>query len=207
MIKEIGQFVLMTKSKYKDSASLEDKKAFERFLAEDEELVLATGFGENYLRHRFAFYTLLPGIVLILAGPAAAYFWQFNLGYGLLIGLVAAMVLALLKTIWTYHAHRYLLTSRRVIIKEGFFAVKLTSALFDKITHIEVDQSLIDRLIMHHGSIIINTAGMNKGEIRLNYVDSPIEFKNLLERLINREREQFGRPTGPVVAVEGELVE
>lgn len=197
----------MAKPRYKESANLEDKKAFAKFLAEDEELVLATGFGKNYLRHRFVFYTLLPGGLFILVALGVAYLSQLNLGYGLLVGLVLATIVALVKTVWTYHAHRYLLTTRRVIIKEGFFAVKLTSALYDKITHLEVDQSLVDRLIMRHGSIIVNTAGMNKGEIRLNYVDSPIEFKNLLERLINREREQFGRPTGPVVAVEGELVD
>lgn len=83
----------------------------------------------------------------------------------------------------------------------------MTSALYDKITHIEVEQGFLDRLIMKHGTVIVNTAGMNKAEIKIEYVDAPIEFKNLLERLINRERESFGRPTGPVVAVEGEVIE
>lgn len=197
----------MAKLHYRDAPVQKERDHFAKFLAEDEELILATGFGANYLRHRFVFYILIPGAIFILAGLAFAYVYKFNLGYGMGVGLLLASFVALLKTILMYHSHRYLLTTRRVIIKNGFFNIKLTSALYDKITHIEVDQGFIDRFLMHHGKLIINTAGMNKGEIVLDYVDSPVEFKNLLERLINREREQFGRTAGPITTVEGELVD
>lgn len=183
------------------------KKAFEQFLSEDEELVLATGFGKNYMRHKFAYYFLWPGGILMALGLAAAYFWNFNLGVGMLVGMGLALMLALLFAIWHYHANRYILTTRRVIIKKGLVSVKLTSALYDKITHIEVDQGIWDRLIMKHGNIIVNTAGGNKDEILISSIDEPIKFKNLLERLINRERERFGGQSGAVVTVEGELVE
>jgi len=106
----------------------------------------------------------------------------------------------------TYHSNRYLLTTRRVIIKKGIFGVKLTTTLYDKITHLEVDQTIVDRLLLHHGNIIINTAGVTKGEIVLRYVDYPLELKNLLERLINREREQFGLRSTPLQTVEGEII-
>ena len=197
----------MGKSKVREGVSEGDRKAFSKYLADDEELVLATGFGSNYLRHRFCYYLIFPGGIGLLL---TYYFWHFKgmeLGYALLFGLVIASIIAYVKTTWLYHSHRYLLTTRRLIIKQGFFAVKLTTALYDKITHIEVDQGFMDRLIMHHGNVIINTAGSNKDEIKIQFVDAPIEFKNLLERLINREREQFGRSTGPVVTVEGELVD
>lgn len=197
----------MKKVKFSDGASVQDKKAFERYLSEDEELVLATGFGTNYLRHQFAFFMMIPGGIFWIAGGVWAYYAQFNVGYGLLGGMVVSMIFAYLKTVWMYHSNRYLLTTRRVIIKQGLLAVKLQSALYDKITHIEVDQGLMDRLIMKHGTVLIHTAGGNKDELRLANIDDPIDFKNLLERLINRERERFGGSTGPVVAVEGELVE
>jgi uncharacterized membrane protein YdbT with pleckstrin-like domain len=122
------------------------------------------------------------------------------------LALIATIVAALLKTIVLYHANRYLFTTRRIIIKKGLFSVKLTAALFDKITHLEVDQTFFDRLFFHHGSIIVNTAGMNKGEIILRFVDYPMELKNLLERLINREREQFGLRGVTLNSVEGEIV-
>ena len=197
----------MKKVKFGEGASPKDKKAFERFLSEDEELVMATGFGKNYLRHQFALFMMIPGGIFWIAGGGVAYYFDSNIGYGLLAGMAASMVFAYLKTVWLYHANRYLLTTRRVIIKQGLIAVKLKSALYDKITHIEVDQGLMDRLIMKHGTVLIHTAGGSNDEIKLMNIDDPIDFKNLLERLINRERERFGGSTGPVVAVEGELVE
>lgn len=197
----------MAKKVSNEGASIEDKKHFQKYLAEDEELVLATGYGINYLRHQFVYFIGFPGGIFFAIVTAIFYFLKINIGYGMLIGLALAIVVALLKTLLIYHSHRYLLTTRRVIIKSGFFAVKVTSALFDKITHIEVDQSFFERMVMKHGSVIINTAGIHKDEIRLDNIDEPIEFKNLLERLINRERERFGVQTGPVVTLEGELVD
>lgn len=183
------------------------KKAFDKFLSEDEELVLATGFGKNYMRHKFVYFILLPGGIAIALGIGSAYYLDFNLGLGMLAGLILGSVWALLMSIWHYHANRYILTTRRVIIKKGLISVRLTSALYDKITHIEVEQGVIDRLVMKHGTIIVNTAGGNKDEIKISYIDEPIKFKNLLERLINRERERFGGQSGPVVTLEGELVD
>lgn len=183
------------------------KKAFDEFLSEDEELILATGLGKNYMRHKYIYLFLWPGCLALALGLGLAYFFQFNYGMGLLGGMILALVWALILTIWHYHAHRYLLTTRRVIIKKGIISVKLTSALYDKITHIEVDQSIVDRLVMKHGTVIVNTAGGEKDEIKISNIDDPIKFKNLLERLINRERERFGGQSGPVVTVEGELVD
>jgi len=185
----------------------QERKRYKVFLAEDEELMMVTGFGKIYLRQKFIIYMMLPGGVLWILGLALAYFNHFNLGVGMLLGIVASGFFAFIKTWFLNKSNRYLLTTRRVIKKGGFFAVKLTSALYDKVTHIEVDQGFIDRYFMHHGTIVINTAGANKDEIILKFVDYPVEFKNILERLINREREQFGRQTGPVVSLEGELVE
>lgn len=196
----------MAKLHYRESASENDKKAFAEYLAEDEELIIATGLGAAYLRSRFIIGLAWPGVLPLLLSVGLFYLLGLDLILGLVTGLLLTCLLSLAATILTYHANRYLLTTRRVIIKKGFFAVQVTSALFDKITHIEVDQSFVDKVLMHHGRIIINTAGMNKGEITLKYVDYPIEFKNLLERLINREREQFGLKAGPVVTLEGELV-
>lgn len=196
----------MAKAHYKEVTE-EEKKAFEKFLAEDEELILATGFGKVYLRSLFIQYIAWPGLIFWLIAMGLSYFMKFNLGYGLLLGLFFSLCVAFLKTMHDYHANRYLLTTRRVIIKKGVFAVSLTSALYDKITHIEVIQGFVDKLLYHLGSIVVNTAGTNKGEIVLKYVDYPVEFKNLLERLINREREQYGGVSGSITTVEGELVD
>lgn len=197
----------MAKFHYQDSPSQKQKKAFRKYLSEDEELVLVTGFSGAYLRSKCLIYILFPGMLFLALGLGLG--WLLGLGkiWALGLGLGGMFLVAIIRTMHVYHANRYLLTTRRVIIKQGVFGVKLTAALFDKITHLEVDQGIVDRLFLHHGTIIINTAGMNKGEITLKFIDYPLELKNLLERLINREREQFGLRGATLTEVEGQIIE
>ena len=191
----------MAKFHYRESPTQKQKDTFKKYLSEDEELVLVTGLSKAYIRSNFIIYLLLLGLGLGLG-------WVLSLGkvWALILGMGGMFLSAILKTMHVHHANRYLLTTRRVIIKKGLFSVKLTAALFDKITNLVVDQSIIDRLLLHHGTIVVNTAGVSKGEIVLKYVDYPLELKNLLERLINREREQFGLRGATLTEVEGEII-
>lgn len=201
----------MAKQHYRENVSLKDKEQFAKYLAEGEELILVTGLSRAYLRRIFIMGLGIPGLIFIVGAVVYQYFKASAdsraIGYGLLVGLFLAIIAAGARTFIAYHGHRYLLTTRRVLVKKGFFAVDLTSAMYDKITHIETVQNFFERMVLHHGKVIINTAGMNKNEIVLPFVDYPIEFKNILERLINREREQLGHQSGPVQTLEGELVE
>lgn len=197
----------MAKQHYHESPTPAQKTSFAPYLSEDEELILVTGLGHVYLRQKFIIYLLFPGMVFggILFGVLTLVFRMDQIP-AIIIGLVLSVILAILKTLHTFHSHRYLLTTRRVIIKKGLFSVKLTAALYDKITHLEVMQSFIDRLFLHHGTIIVNTAGMHKDEIILSFVDYPMELKNLLERLITREREHMGQRPFAGTTVDGEIV-
>lgn len=196
----------MSKFHYKDSPTPKQKAAFSKYLSEDEELILVTGVSSAYLRNKFVMYMLFPGLLGLALG--LGFSWMFGLDrmWALVLSFGLMFSLAILKTTHVANSTKYLLTTRRVIIKHGVFAVKITTALYDKITHIELDQSFLDRILLHHGNIIVNTAGMSKDEISLNYVDYPLELKNLLERLINRERERFGSRGGTLTEVEGEII-
>ncbi len=196
----------MAKFHYKDSPNDKQKRAFSPYLSEDEELVLVTGLSKAYLRQQFFMYFLLPGIIPGAMFFGIAYVLQLGIGVALLALMVGMGFGGALKTFHLNNSNRYLFTTKRVIIKQGVFSVKVTAALYDKITHIEVIQGFIERLFFHHGDIVVNTAGMNKGEIVLHFVDYPLEIKNLLERLINREREQLGMRGGTISAVEGEII-
>lgn len=191
---------------YEENATDEEKKRYDRYTADDEELVLVTGLAKMYLRHQMIYFILFPGIVAIGAGLAWAYFTGNNLGVGMLIGLIVATVVAWWRMWALDMSTKYLLTTRRIVVKKGLLSVRIATALYNKITHIEVEQGFMDRVFLNHGTVIINTAGSNKDELVLGFIEAPIQFKNLLERLINREGERFGRTAGPVVAVEGELV-
>lgn len=195
----------MAKFHYRESPSPEQKKAFAPYLSEDEELVLVTGFSRAYLRSKFFTYLLFPGLLALALGLGAGWFLGIGKIPSLILAIVLMVLAAVLKTMHIHHANRYLFTTKRVIIKNGLFSVKLTAALYDKITHIEVVQTMFERFLFHHGSIIINTAG--QGQIMLRFIDYPIEIKNLLERLINREREQLGMRSQTSATVEGEIVE
>lgn len=192
---------------YEENATDEEKKRYDKYTADDEELVLVTGLAKLYLRHQLLYFILFPGIIAVAAGFGIAYFTGNNPGVGMLLGLVVAMIFGWWRMMVLDWSTKYLLTTRRVVVKKGLMSVRIATALYDKITHIEVEQGFVDRVFLNHGTVVINTAGSNKDELILNYIEAPIQFKNLLERLINREREHFGKGTGPVVTVEGELVE
>lgn len=196
----------MSKFHYKESPTEKQRNTFRKYLSEDEELVLITGYSKAYIRSKFITHLLFPGMLFFGLGLGFGWLLGIEKAWSLILGVGMMFLSAITRTMHIYHANRYLLTTRRVIIKKGLFSVKLTAALFDKITHLEVDQTLVDRLFLHHGNIIVNTAGVNKGEIMLTFIDYPLEFKNLLERLINREREQFGLRGGTLTEVEGEII-
>src|SRR3989344_1662608 len=152
----------MAKFHYKDTPTQKQKKTFAKYLSEDEELVLVTGLSQASLRSKFVMYLLFPGLLFLALGLGFGWLLGIDKVWVVILASVFMFLSAILKTVHIYHANRYLLTTRRVIIKRGLFSVKLMAALFDKITHIEVDQTFLDRLLFHHGNIIINTAGMNK---------------------------------------------
>jgi uncharacterized membrane protein YdbT with pleckstrin-like domain len=197
---------MATKFYYKESPTQKQKDAFKKYLSEDEELILVTGFSSAFMRNKFVTYTLFPGLLFLGLGLGLGWLLGMDKIWSLVLGIIAMFISSILKTLHVFHSTRYLLTTRRVVIKKGVFGVKLTATLFDKITHLEVDQSMLDRLLLHHGTIIINTAGVTKGDISLKAVDYPLELKNLLERLINREREQFGLRGATLTEVEGEII-
>ena len=196
----------MAKFHYREAPTEKQRNAFKKYLSEDEELILVTGLSGAYIRSRFLMYILFPGMLFLGLGLGAGWFFGLDKIVALILGMVGMFVAALIKTMHIYHTNRYLFTTRRILIKKGLFSVKLTAALFDKITNLVVDQSMIDRWLLHHGTIVVNTAGVSKGEIVLKYVDYPLELKNLLERLINREREQFGLRGATLTEVEGEII-
>lgn len=195
----------MAKQHYHESPTPAQKTSFSPYLSEDEELILVTGLGRVYLRQKFIIY-LFFGMIAggILFG--ALFLLKVDTYLALALAGIMSITVAILKTVHIHHANRYLLTTRRVIIKKGLFSVKLTAALYDKVTHIEVDQSFMDRIFLHHGTIMINTAGSNKDEIVLRFVDYPMELKNLLERLITREREHMGQRPFNGTTVDGEII-
>lgn len=153
----------MTQNKVKTPTDKEKWK-YSRYLSPSEKIVAILGIGDRY------FWTNI--IVLV---P---------------LSLVIIGLPLLLKIIHLKQSRRYILTDRRVIIKDGFFTIKITTVPYDKITHISVQEEFLKKISYGIGDIKIHTAatGPIPIEIDLENVDNPMHVKNLIEELIIKER-------------------
>ena len=143
-----------------------DKKKYTRYLAGGEEIVSVFGIGNRYF-----------WINTIFLAPLSLA----------LIGLPFFLKLVHLK-----HSKTYILTDRRVLIKDGVFSIKTTSAPYDMISHISVREDFFKKLSYGIGDITIHTAGPTPVEIDLVKVQDPIKVKNLIEELMVKERSLLG---------------
>jgi len=152
-------------------------------------MVYFTTFSRTYLFRRLVWWFVFPGILIIIATVLIFYFFlDLDILYGFLLGYVFSFLLSLIKVYFLSKGTQYILTNRRLIIQRGYFNVSLTSAAYDKITHVEVKQEIAERFLFKYGRVIIHTAGSKNREIILRFIDSPIKFKNLLEKLIDESR-------------------
>lgn len=182
----------MSKSYRFELATDKQKKKFGHYLNDDEEMLIFTTVSSVYLIQKFIFHF---SIVFLIAAPIAYLIHRFlnvELLVAIGIALLPALIYAAQRYYFTKEGIQYILTSRRLIVQIGYFQVTLTAANYNKITHTEVEQSLLDRLFHKYGRLIVRTAGLDNKPIALDYLAYPIEFKNILESLIYKERQRYG---------------
>lgn len=182
----------MSKSRYTETAGDKHKKKFGHYLTGGEEMLIFTTVSSAYLINRFIIHFFIASAIAV----PIFYLIHKLFNYEPLPVIGAALFLALVYAVQRYYFTKegiqYILTNKRVIVQIGYFRVTLYSANYSKITYIEVEQNVMDRLFYKHGRLVIRTAGLDNQPIILKYLASPIEFKNILERLIHRERQKYG---------------
>lgn len=139
-----------------------DRKKYGKYLAAGEEIIGIYKIGDQYFWIQII--TSIPLIILLIGIPR------------------------LLKTLHLRHAKAYILTNRRVLVKDGILSTNLTSAPYDKITHITVKEDFMPKIAYGIGDITIHTAGPTPVEIDLVKVPRPMEIKNLIEELMVKEK-------------------
>lgn len=179
-------------------ASDKDKKHHIDNLAAGEEVIAVFGIGEKYFWYTFLSYIIVvlfllgyPLLLRILPGLEVlnSYgYWIFAPG----VIVAIAGFPYVLKLIHLKHSLTYILTDRRVMIKDGLLSVNWTSAPYDKITHLTVKEDFIKKISYQIGDITIHTAGPTPIETDLKKVQHPVKVKNLLEELIVKERSLLG---------------
>lgn len=162
-------------------------------LAEGENIVAAFGVSA-----RFFWLYLLNYLLPLLLGAVGFYFlgqilpiWIFVICYGLFVVFVLWTLPGLLRMIHLRHSKTYILTDRRILIKDGIFSVRTISAPYDKITHITVREDFIPKLLYGIGDITIHTAAAGPAPIEIDIVKvaEPLKVKNLLEDLMTKEKQ------------------
>ncbi|HEY5600662.1 MAG TPA: PH domain-containing protein [Patescibacteria group bacterium] len=157
-------------------------KKYSKYLSTDEKIVTIHGVSGRYVIIKLLFY-LSP-----LLGVFASYIVS-SLILKLAL-LVVPMIIILIETpaistlVRKRQSLKYILTNRRLLIIKGILARKLTTAPLDRITHVTIEQSALERFIYNSGQMLVITAGFDQREIVIENIASPVEFKVLMEELM-----------------------
>lgn len=175
-------------------ATEKQKKAYAHYLAHGEKMAYFTGLSRIYLFRKLVWRFVFPGVLVIIGATAAGYYLlKIDLVYALLLSYALAFISALIPNYFEAKGTQYILTDRRVIMQLGYFNVSLTSAVYDKITHVDVRQSFMEKSMLMYGTVIIHTAGSNNTEIVISSIAHPMHFKNLLEKLADEAQRNHDR--------------
>jgi len=137
--------------------------------------------GES-VRHiaRISWVTYLPGLLLwavagILAGilPSAPALHFLVLTVAAIVFIIGTILLA---RAWFHRVTTEIaVTDRRIIYKRGFVRRYTVEMHMDKVESVDVDQSILGRLL-DYGDVIIHGTGM--GIEPLPNIDHPLELRN-----------------------------
>ena len=122
----------------------------------------------NWILYAPGLAVWLVALVLYLA--ASVPFFQY-VALAIFIG-----GLVLIARAWFYWwTTEIAVTDRRVIYKTGFISRKTTEMHMDKIESVDVDQSVLGR-ILDYGDVVMRGTGSGLAPIR--NVDAPLELRN-----------------------------
>lgn len=101
----------------------------------------------------------------------------------ILLCLSASAIVAIVALYWTVKAwfHRWTtetdVTNLRVVHKTGFITRKTFEMSLDKIESVDVDQSILGRLL-NYGDVTVR--GVGEGAQKIETIASPLEFRNFI---------------------------
>jgi uncharacterized membrane protein YdbT with pleckstrin-like domain len=135
------------------------------------------------VRHvaRISWVTYLPGLSLwAVAGVLAGILPSETGFYHYLVLFMAAVIFVigtvLLARAWFERVTTEIaVTDRRIIYKRGFIRRYTVEMHMDKVESVDVDQSILGRLL-DYGDVIIH--GTGAGLEPLSHVDHPLELRN-----------------------------
>jgi uncharacterized membrane protein YdbT with pleckstrin-like domain len=153
-------------------------KYLNSMLADHENILLITR--QHWivlLQYIFAEIILSFGIVLVVA-LVFILFPPASILFSLLLLLLIFPFLSMLRDIFKWTSHKYVVTNRRVIQIFGVINKNVTDSSLEKVNDIKMDQSFLGRLF-DFGDVEILTAS-ELGINRFNMIGDPIRFKTVM---------------------------
>ncbi len=129
-------------------------------------------------KEKYAKYLATGEEIMAVFKVGSKYFWA----------KILTDPLHFFKNLRLRHGKAYILTNRRVLVKDGIFSTRLISAPYDKITHMSVKEDFFTKMAYGVGDITIHTAGPTPIEIDLIKICQPVAVKNLIEELMVKEK-------------------
>lgn len=146
------------------------EEKYQKFLAPGEKVIKVFEYANAELIWDFVWGFLPVLVVALFAG-----FNETSVRIGLLIGLYF-----ILSGLYKKLTLKYLVTDKRVVLKKGLIGQSTVSTDYSKVTDVTVKQGVLGRLLLHTGTIIVNTAGTDLDEVELKWVQDPFEAKNVI---------------------------
>lgn len=155
----------------------------DRHLMEGERVVFRTR-----LHWRFVATSMVVGLLLVVAGGAAAFTpvpW---------VGAIPALLgLGVIGAAWLRRrSSEFAVTDRRIVLKVGVLTTRSVEMLHSKIESVAVNQTLAGRML-GYGSIVVTGSG-GTSEV-FDGIQAPLEFRNAVSGAADRSLD--ARPSEP----------
>lgn len=156
-------------------------------LYQDEKILKEFSVGKKYINY----YLILSTIIFLIFFIGSIYLIYLFQSYIFLIITIIIYVGVIFYFIYYLPAsHRYALTNKRVLIKEGWANTHTTTIDYDSITDIRIYSSIINKIFCKTAVVYINTAGGKGVEGTLKNIQDPYEIKKIINQYTNSYKYQ-----------------
>lgn len=163
-------------------------KTWQKIISPQEKIELTFSLGKRYLNTIRWFWFLLASFSFFLSFQTIKSENKIIdiIGFALLfLGFILAFY-SLFGPWYLRKTNNFAFTNRRILVLRGWLSTKLMSVEFDKITNIQVEQKILEKIFFNTGSLIIDTAGTSSQEIIITNIEEPYKIKAKLDELMSK---------------------
>lgn len=167
-------------------------KKLSKLLGEGEKVILVTTIGPRYFWIMLIFMFFIPLIFTYIPFLIFLGFFDFeSMPWFKFLGIPGLIALIYFSPKFSHllrmkQSYTYALSNRRFLIIRGIFSRKIVTAPLTAITHVTIEQSMLQRFLFNTGHLVIITAGFDQREIVIENIGNPVEFKIMVEDLTRK---------------------